>query len=256
MAWVAVAIAGSAVIGAGVTAYSNSQAADKASDAAIQGANIQAASNEKARAENERLTREGLGESQGRFDKIVEGSEPARNYLRRVIAEPGSLTPEQAQQLTDLRRSTGNQIRTSSIAGSGRTASSLLRRVESDFTNDALQKNKLRADNAANTMFGPGTQAEYGAAGMYVNALGSVGKTGADLISKSGQAQGNAVAQGGLYQANADTANAKVAGEAIGDVGWAMASGAKQSKFGSSGSSYSPYDAGWSGGEGVGASAY
>lgn len=257
MSWVAVAIGGSALVSAGgayIGSQANKSAADKASTATLEGAKINAQALADAQVKQEALSREGIAsneaygrEATGRFDTLAatnrEAAAPATNYLRGVIANPGSLTPQQQQQLTDLRRAAGNQIRTSSIAGSGRTAASLLRRVESDFANDALEKNRARADTAAGAMYTTGTgaanSAAAGAAGTTADigktnaaVLGHVGDVTANLMAKSGDVMNKGTQQAGLYQAGADVATGKLMGTALGDVGSAISAESRASRYG------------------------
>lgn len=244
MSYMAAAI-GISAVGAGISAYTNKQAANKASDATIQGAQINAQALRDAQVKQEALSREGIAsneaygkEAVGRFDTIAGESAPAGTYLRNVMGNPGDLTPQQAQALIDLRRASGNQINTSSIAGSGRTAASLLRRVESDFTNTALAQNRARADDAAGRLYDTGSRASFGAAGTTAdigktnaNVLGHVGDVQASLTAKEGDVMNRGTQQAGLYQAAGDLATGKVAGTALGDIGSAIRAEGRASSY-------------------------
>jgi len=120
------------------------------------------------------------------------GVGPGSTYLRSLIMSPGTLTPAQQSQLADLRRSVANQIHGSDFAGSGRTAAALFKKTEGDFVNTALDSNKQQAITAADKLAGTSDAAATAAA--------QAGLTGATDI------------------ANADIAQGKLYGAALGDV--------------------------------------
>ena len=120
------------------------------------------------------------------------GVGPGSTYLRSLIMSPGTLTPAQQSQLADLRRSVANQIHGSDFAGSGRTAAALFKKTEGDFVNTALDSNKQQAIGAADKLAGTSDAAATAAA--------QAGLTGATDI------------------ANADIAQGKLYGAALGDV--------------------------------------
>lgn len=141
-------------------------------------------------------------------NKILEGVKAENaggtTYLRDVMGGSADLTPEQQAQLDRVRLSTGNHIRSSSLAGSGRAAAALMRSTENDFTNTALAQNRARADSAAGTLAGR----EYGAgSGMAQNTM------------TSGTAQGNIVSAGGNTQANIIGNAGNAAGNVLNSVG-------------------------------------
>lgn len=229
MSWVAVGVAGASVVGsvAGslISSDANSRAAQQASQAQLQGAQIQAQAIRDAQAANERYAREAQAVLEAQ--RAEEGA--GLPYLRGVVANPGDLTPAQQARLDDLRRSVGNQIRTSSIAGSGRTARSLLRQSETDFVNQALEANRDRAFSAATGMAGRAGNATTGIA----NIASGLGKSSADLISKGGEVMGTATTRAGMYGPQADIANAQLTGRAIGDVGSVIATQGRLGRYGS-----------------------
>lgn len=124
------------------------------------------------------------------------GVGPGSTYLRSLIMSPGTLTPTQQSQLADLRRSVANQIHGSDFAGSGagsgRTAAALFDKTENNFVNTALDSNKQQAITAADKLAGTSDAAATAAA--------QAGLTGATDI------------------ANADIAQGKLYGAALGDV--------------------------------------
>lgn len=208
MSWIGAAVSvGGTVVGG----LFNANAAGKASAAAKQAAAIEAQS-----------IREGRAAAQNELAHVREENAPGQNYLRGVVAAPGDLTPAQQMRLEDLRRSTGNQIRTSAIAGSGRTAASLLRRVESDFTNNALETNRDRAFGAASGM-----------AGRVGNASTAIAGLDASMIPAAGKAEAGGIAKGGLYQAGSELATGKLIGSGLGEIGSLIAQQNKASKYGS-----------------------
>ncbi|MCC6775625.1 MAG: hypothetical protein IT537_03155 [Hyphomicrobiales bacterium] len=199
--WDVIASGTGAIIGG----IMNNMAAEKAAKASIEGAQIQAQS-----------IREGREAAERELARAREENAPGQSYLRQVVAGPGDLTPAQRMQLDELRRVTGNQIRTSSIAGSGRTAASLLRRTESEFTNDALERNRTRAYDAASGMAGRVAQASTGIAGL-----------NASMIPQAGKVMGDATTAGGLYDAQSGLASGKLYSSTLGDIGALIA---KESK--------------------------
>lgn len=195
--------------GAYISTTANTHAADVASHAVLQGAQIQADA-----------IRQGNEQAQATLQQIRSETAPGGTYLRQVIADPGELTPQQAAQLVDMRRSVGNTIHSSNFAGSGRTGVALLKKSETDFTNEALQQNRNRADVAAGTMFNAGNSA---AAGVAASQAG----TGAAI----GKAVGDATGKAGLYDAQAGLASGNVTGKAIGDIGALIATQGRESRY-------------------------
>jgi hypothetical protein len=192
-----------------IGAEQNKRAAEIASRTALQGAQIAADA-----------IREGSREAQATLNQIRAETAPATSYLRRVVAEPGELTPQQVVALNELRRNLANQIRGSNFAGSGRTSAALFRKVESDFVNEALAQNRARADAAANQMFGAGA-----------NAASAVAGNQAATGQRVGQLIGGATQQAGLYEAQSGLATGRLAGQALGDIGALLAGQARESRY-------------------------
>lgn len=188
-----------------------------------------------------------IQQEQAQLGQIVEQNAPGQAYEQRVVAGSASLTPEQQQQLEDQRRAVGNQIRGSSIAGSGRTAASLLRDTENRFTLGALGQNRARADTAAGAMAGRGFQA---------------GVASAKANEGIGKAYGDAAENSGLIQGMSTMATGKQVASAFGDISANITRSNKLRQIGSegptnlggggSGSSYRDYSSGSSGGTGGG----
>lgn len=209
--------------GALLASKKNKDAAETAAQGQRDAANIQTQYLREAQEKQLGFAREGQDYLKGYRDEM----EPGQSYLRGMVADPGHLTPAQLQQLTDLRRSSQNQISTSSLAGSGRTTAALLKRVESDFTNDALDRNRNRADSAARDMAGRSGQAAMGVGNI------SVG-TGAQQAALSGQigaAQGAGTANSATALAQGDLASGKMWSQTLGDIGGTLANMGRGSRY-------------------------
>jgi hypothetical protein len=197
------------IAGAWIATDANKSAAKQANKATTQGAQIQADA-----------IREGNVQAQQTLDQIRAEAGPATGYLRRTIAEPGELTPVQRTQLDEARRTVSNQLRGSSFAGSGRTATAIFRGVESDFVNRALDHNRGRADAAAHKMHGSGTAAATSVAGLQAN-----------LGRETGAVEGGAVRDVGNTNAAATLATGNLTGQTIGDLTSAIAASQRESRY-------------------------
>lgn len=199
------------VVGAGIGSYFNDQAADEATQGINQGATTEA---------------KYIQQGQGKLGQIEQDNAPGQNYLRNVVAGSGDLTPAQQKALDDIRLNTTNQIRTSSLAGSGRSAAAVLNDQTNRFTLGALDQNRQLAYGAAGQMAQRGAQAGFGIAGDYNN----IGKVYGDASSRSG-----------LIRASADLATGKLfggsGGSAISGIGNSIAKGNKSGLFGFGGDS-------------------
>lgn len=195
--------------GTALSINANDRAADRAGAAALQGSQITA-----------NAIRDASAQAQRTLDTVRAEGAPARSYLRTVMAAPATLTPEQQVQLEDQRRAVNNTMRGNSFAGSGRTGAALLRKVETDFVNEALSRNRQRADNAASTMYGAGNQATNQIAGIQAN-------TGA----AAGKAEGDAVQRAGIYDAQSTVASGNLMGRALGDIGSQIKNEQRESRY-------------------------
>lgn len=193
-----------------VSTQANQRAADTASRATLQGAQLTADA-----------IREGNQQAQDTLETQRRQAAPATAYLRQTVASPTELTPEQQAQLEETRRAVAGTIHNSSFAGSGRTASALFRQAEADFVNRALTDNAGRADRAATTLHGDASTATRGIA----NSQASTGQM-------VGKAIGEGTARAGLYDAAGGLASGRVAGEAIGQIGSLINSEKRQSRYG------------------------
>lgn len=181
---------------------------------------------------------------------------PGMQYMRQAISDDGRLTPQQRDALRQTRGELSNMLRSSSFAGSGRTASALIRQGETDMVNSMLEANRNRAMQAAsafannNMAAGREIAATQGRTGQQTAALlGQAGQAqmqGADRIAGTitgaaqaqgqaaanvGQIQGQAAQAIGNTQANAATANAQNWGQSIGEIGSIIANQQRESKF-------------------------
>ncbi len=192
-----------------VATRANNRGAEIAGEAALQGANVTAAA----------IT-QGNQQAQQTLDQLRQQAAPSVGYMRNVMATPAEMTPEQLAELERLQRSTTNTMRSTGFAGSGRTGVGMLRKVEADYRNEALRQNRGRADQAAQTLYGTGTAATQGIANSQANTGTAVGKV-----------QGDAISRAGLYDANAEISNGNLMGRAIGDIGSAIATEKRESRY-------------------------
>ena len=189
--WSLLGSAVSAIGGTAIGLYENSQANN-----AIQGG-IQAVENTDSQIAGDAANTAAQG-----------GVGPGANYLRNMIADPGTLTAAQQSQLADLRTSTANQLHGSDFAGNGRTAAAVFGKTEDSFTNDALTSNRQQAIGAANTLSSNSNLAQ-----------------GREFSAEQGGA--NAALQGAQSTASNDIATGKLIGGAIGDIGSSAAQASK-----------------------------
>lgn len=215
---------------------------------------------------------QGNAEQVAALNRLRTENQGGMQYLRSVLADPESLTPDQRAQLIDMRREVGDTIRASGFGGSGRSAAALFKKTETDFTNDVMARNRAAALSAAGMMAGvdnnAGLQAAqaaatrgqqiaaiYGGAGgakanaasqrgsMLANVYGdeasklagisstTSGRTGAALTG-IGKAQADAAVNSGNAQASATTANGKITGQTIGEIGGLVAGAVKDYNLG------------------------
>jgi hypothetical protein len=187
--WVGAAIGGAAsVAGAVISSNANQAAAEKAAA----GAQAQADA-----------IKQGNALAQQRFEKVQGDTAGALQYQQETIAGANGLTPQQQAALEDTRRQTNNALAVSGLRGSGRAAVAAVRRTEADFTNNALDQNRRRADQAASSL-----------SGQYFQA----GNQAANTDVRSGMAQGQANFQTGMIGAEQGIADATQRGRAIGDI--------------------------------------
>ncbi|WP_417790276.1 hypothetical protein [Terasakiella pusilla] len=188
-------LAGNA-IEAGVDYYTSSRAAkanEKAAQTVAQGYNNQAAA-----------IREGSERAQRQFEEIQAHSKPGVTYLREVTnADPYQLTLGQRQDLDAVRRASINSLNQSGLRGSGRAVTEALRKVESDYRGNAINSNLIRSQNAANQLASDYSQASINSANASFNTGSRLGSLGVGAQEA---------------EANADLANEKMKGAAIGSI--------------------------------------
>ena len=193
-----------------MTNKSNSDAADKSATASLQGAQLANEGIDKQIA----AIREGNARAEQTLNGIRTDAAPGVTYLRQIVGQTEGLTEAQQRQLDEQRRLAPGYIQRSGFAGSGRTAASILRKVESDTVSQFLDQNRQRRDTAATNMV---NGANAAATNVAVQQAGLGDKVG-QAFGNQGANTGNAVSTAGNTQAQADVANAKVTGQTIGDV--------------------------------------
>jgi hypothetical protein len=197
--------AGTSIAGALIGADANADAAERVARANREATAAQIAGNDRA------------GQ---RFETLRQDTQPGMSYLRGVVtAPPGTLTPFQAQQMDEARRTTTNRLATSGLRGSGRATVAAFRGVESDLRNRFVEANRNRADTAAGTL-----------ASGYTGATNQM----AGLDRANGQAAATGISNTGLTQAGSTLATGTLLGSALGDIGSAIASSnkARASRYG------------------------
>ncbi|MER9217859.1 hypothetical protein NKI48_02840 [Mesorhizobium sp. M0644] len=192
---------------------------------------------------------EGSHAAQATLGQMRDEAEPGMRFLRNVVANPMKLTSDQKYQLAESRRINAQNIRSSGFAGSGRTAAAMMGKVENDQVNSMLEKNRAAAMNAAGgladsydaSMRGiSGLQSSEGtqkaqaadtASGRAGNMYDSYYDRLGSAYTSIGKTQASGMENMGNTTANAMTANGNLAGSAIGDIGSAIASGARASTY-------------------------
>lgn len=176
-------------------------------------------------------------------------AKPGLTFFKTLIANPQSLTPEQIYQRDEARRINAQNIRSSGFAGSGRTAASLLRKVDLDFTNRMMEENRDRAFQAAGALADSYDTSVRGIAGLK-SATGTFKADAADRAAGRvtdmyrgyysdlggaykdvGNAQASGTQQIGQTTANATAANGQLVGSAIGDIASTIASANRKSSY-------------------------
>ena len=186
------------VAGAIIGANANANAADQA----VKGAQL-----------GTKAYQKGAEEARGVLEGVRGETAIGPSYLRRVIASPKTLTPEQQLALERMRRSTLNALHAGGLRGSGRATTAAIRDVEGDFTAKALGQNQARADNAASQFAQP-----YFTAGSRI----------ADTHTAAGRVAGENLYNAGLINAGSTLATGNLIGSSIGDLAGVLAA---QSKY-------------------------
>lgn len=119
--------------------------------------------------------RAGAAKADGQLANQQAQNESGQTYLREQVGRGDALTDDQQYQLDESRRQMGNQLRGSSLAGSGRTAASLLRKVEADSVNQMKGQNRASATAAAGVMANQYNSAGLNRANLAMNEAGQVG---------------------------------------------------------------------------------
>lgn len=194
---------------------------------------------------------EGANAATETLGALRDEAKPGLTFFKNLIANPMRLTPEQEYERTEARRINAQNVRASGFAGSGRTAASLLRKVDLDFTNKMMEQNRDRAFQAAGVLADSYDASSRGIAGIQ-STLGQQKAQAADTATNRvtgmydsyydrlgaayrdvGKTQASGTQQIGQTTANAITANGQLAGQAIGDIGSAIATANRKSSYGS-----------------------
>jgi hypothetical protein len=166
-------------------------------------ANKKAAKEARAGSEaNAEAIREGNRLAQARYEDQRRISEPAINYLQRVMAQdPNALTPEQQRGFADYQRGAQARLAASGLRGAGRAGVASVNEGAAGYMADAYGTNQRRSDTAAQRL-----------AGGYFDA----NDASASLDRDTARAGGMASRDAGYLGANAGTANAAQWGTAMG----------------------------------------
>lgn len=215
---------------------------------------------------------QGNREQVAALNRLRTENQGGMQYLRSVLADPESLTPDQRAQLEDMRRNVGDTIVASGFGNSGRSAAALFKKTETDFTNDIMARNRAAALSAAGLMASTdnnaGLQAAQaaaergqqmaaiygGAGGAKANAatnrgsmlasvygdeaskLAGVSSTTSQRVGSAltgiGKTQADAAVASGNAQAGATTANGKITGQTFGEIGGLVAGAVKDYNLG------------------------
>jgi hypothetical protein len=130
---------------------------------------------------------QGNAEQVAALNRLRTENQGGMQYLRSVLADPESLTPDQRAQLQDMRRNVGNTIVASGFGNSGRSAAALFKKTETDFTNDVMARNRAAALSAAGLMASTDNNAGMQAA----NAAAERGQQMAAIYAGAGGAKAN-----------------------------------------------------------------
>lgn len=180
--------------------------------ASIGGALISSSANKSATATSNKalkqanaLRQQAIDKATGIYSDLKTESAPAVRYLQDVVANPvGGLYPDQVEAQQEERRNALNDVSHSGLRGSGRAVTASLKKVDSDFYNNAMAQNRGNRMNAAGQLTGQFFQAGDNTA----NALLSGGNAAADTEEKTGN-----------NSANLGTTNASLVGNTLGDIG-------------------------------------
>ncbi len=158
----------------------------------------------KALKEANKLQERAIAEATRIYDEQKELAAPGVTYLRQLTSVPvNGLYPDQVAAQEELRRQGLNDISHSGLRGSGRAVTAALKRIDSDFMNEALRQNRGTRQQAASTLAGPFFSAGSSTAG----ALLGGGNAAAENATNIGNAQ-----------AGATLANTELIGKALGDI--------------------------------------
>ena len=152
--------------------------------------------------------------AQERLSGITAQSQPASDYLRRVVAQdPYQMTPGQTTAHEDALRDARNRVASGGLRGAGRAGAAVVNEASRRFTDRATSQNISRADTAAAQLSGQGYGATSQAAGYDV---------------ATGTRVGAAAVPSADVGASADVANAALKGSVIGTLSSFIANDQKE----------------------------
>lgn len=192
---------------------------------------------------------QGTGDANDAYTRLSVANAPGMARLRQAVADEGTLTPYQRAQIAEIDKQAKNSIRSSSLAGSGRSAAALLKKTIADARLGALESNRQTALAAANTMAGNDNTARARVADNLkdqgvrlagnINDAGSrlasvYGDTAGKISSAIGRAYGDNAAtdeRTGQAQGAAAASNGQIASQTAGALGGAIADAMRGSKY-------------------------
>lgn len=205
------------VVSAGATlygAYQSSKSNDKA--AAI-------ASDAQDRATDAQI--QALNTATRLMTQQQQQASPGLVALQRVLGSADELTPTQIRAIEDARRTSLDSLQGGSLRGSAGATAAVVRDVEGRMTDQFMQSNRNRADQAASNL-----------SGQYFNA----GKNVADLTLGTGTAASQGLINTGNINAANTMGQGAIRGQAIGDIGAIIAAQMKDDDIKTRQSSYAP----------------
>lgn len=190
-----------------------------------QAAQIEKGVQQQVAALNEKITsvKAGAAEAKAKYDDVAAKNESGTTYMRETVGRGDALTQDQQYALDESRRTTGNTLRSSGFAGSGRTAAALLNKVEVDQKMGFMGQNRQAAQAAASQMAGAGNAATAASAatsmqtGQLVGAaqgeIGAAQASGAEKVGAAYLGARNVEAQGKLGEAEIGATSARRVGD-------------------------------------------
>ena len=204
-----------ALVTAGATLYGVNQASKATQKAAdtLKQANNNATNVEMA----------GLDAAKNVVAQNQSAASPGLLAQQEIINRGSALTPEQEQAVADSRTQAINSLKGSSLRGSARATSAIISDTDNRVRNNFMTANQRDADQAAGTL-----------SGQYFTAGNSLASNATD----AGKAASTGLMNSGNIDASNLTGQAKLSGQAIGDIGAVIADQVKSNISDQRNSSY------------------